>query len=249
MYVEIVAMNHFGDTIKRLMKEKGLTVRSLAAKSKVDKNTIQRATKVENPIAGDEGINQGTLLALSRGLGIDWEELRMEWQGPRIREKSNGGPGIPVINQAPAGNVIPFEECSIVDSGTGYKYITRGFTSNPDAFAVIVTGDSMEPKLHEGDYAIFVPMTTDGVILGPTKRQVKDGHTVYVRFVNGKRDGCTIGRVFRLSDGRIEISKLNPKYDAIVAEPEELILFALTEIRRPEFPGDIEEHDGYQDER
>jgi phage repressor protein C with HTH and peptisase S24 domain len=121
------------------------------------------------------------------------------------------GAGIPLINKAPAGEAVDYEEYG-TDSGQGYEYLAYGNVDPKlDPFAVEIVGDSMKPTLYEGDYVVFAP-----VLPYRAKPILKDGSVVFVRFsAESRRQGCTVGR-FRLGDdGYHTIAKDNPEYESI----------------------------------
>ncbi len=234
-------MSHFGTKITELREAKGLTQVELADLAGVRPGTIVRVEQMKSM-----NMQPGTYRRLAAALGMTPEELDREWRSQR-REKSRGGPGIPVINRAPAGQIVDYDEMG-PDSGTGRAYIDRGNIADPDAFAVVVTGDSMSPAYAEGDYLIFVPMQQDGTLANSPKIKILDGHTVFVRFLpDSRQEGCTIGLLYRLTDGRIEIRKVNQRYAPILIRPEHIVVFALRELRRPVIRGLSIEHSGYLD--
>lgn len=181
--------------------------------------------------------------ATAFGMSID--EFEFGWRGGRPIPTTPGGFGIPVINRAPAGNVIDYEECG-VDTGQGRVYIDRDNIADPNAFAVIVTGDSMVGLLNDGDYAIFIPVNPDGKTQNG-RSAVEDGEAVFVRFSeNGPVSGCTIALFYRLGDGRIELKKKNEKYSPRYTKPELIAnLSVLVQSRRNHRKGMVVERAGY----
>lgn len=227
------AMAHFGKTLKRLRDGKHLSRSELAQAAGV---TERQVYTWEN--SANASMQQANYRALATALGLTPEALDHEWRATKI-EQSVGDPirrWIPLINKAPAGNIVDYSECSTVDSGQGHWYIPREGIDDPHAFAVCVIGDSMKPKLQAGDYAIFSPMDMDGHILHK-RVKVAEGHVVYIRFgPEAPAEGCTIGRVFA-KNGKLKIAKDNKDYKPIICEPSHIVgMAALIRIVRDEIP-------------
>jgi len=226
----MVAMAHFGDAIRRLRQAKYLTIRQMADISGLSTGTIVEAEKSAAPKG-----HQSTYRLLAQALGMTTAELDRQWRGRKIPSHPNL-PGIPVINRAPAGKIVNYEEHSMSgDFGMGTAYLDRGSITDPNAFAVVIVGDSMVPQLQDGDRAIFVPVDPEGLTHNGGKK-IPHGHTVFVRFAPDSNDGgCTVGMLSRLSDGRIEVRKLNAaKYGPKIFRTEQIqSIAALVEIRRP----------------
>lgn len=134
---------------------------------------------------------------------------------------------VPIINKAPAGGPIDYEEYGI-DSGMGYEYVPRSVGMEGELlFAVIVIGDSMQPAYREGDLVIFRPIRQH--------EQVADGSPVFVRFTAERDHTCTFKSVHRRTDGRLDLRPENPAYPVIVAATEEIDRMALAIERREQF--------------
>lgn len=76
-------MGHFGATVRRLMKERGLTTRGLAQAAMVSLDTVGRVLKMEQP-----AVNATTYCALAAGLGLTPEELQDATASGRARAGS-----------------------------------------------------------------------------------------------------------------------------------------------------------------
>ena len=237
-----IQMAHFGHAIQRLREQKlHLTQGEFGKLIGAD---APRVSKIEKKSSAS--ISQKTYRKLAAAFGMTVEELDAEWRATRI-VRTIGGPGIPVINRTPAGNVVDYHELG-VDSGQGRFYIDRGGIADQSAFAAIITGDSMADLLQEGDYAIFVPLRQDGRT-ATSRIPIKDGHVVHVRFsAEHKGDGCTVAMVYRLSDGRIELRKYNRKYAPMVVRTQEIqSMAAMVQSRRNWVEGIITEYDAFSD--
>lgn len=155
---------------------------------------------------------------LANIFAVSFEEFERRWRETEMPPRVFAERGIPVINRGPAGQVHPYEEC-FVTSGEGFEYLDWGNINDDLAFAVIITGKSMEPRLHEGDYVIFSQY--HGV---PKPRaKLEPGRVVYVRFApESKHDGCTIARYQPAGNGAVMFVKDNPEYPPILARREEI---------------------------
>lgn len=196
-------MTAIGTAIRQLREAKGWTLQELADKMGLAMSTI---AKKEH---GTIRVKPPEYKLFAKAFGLSTEQFNNHWRATKI-EQTVGGPGIPVINRAPAGRVINYEEYG-TDSGQGFEYLDRGNVNNPNAFAVIVVGDSMEPTLVENDYVVFAPPTahTD---------TIKDGQIVFVRFSDSAEaslaGGCTIAR-FYAHNKNARLVKENRKYPDI----------------------------------
>ncbi len=131
---------------------------------------------------------------------------------------------VPIINKAPAGLPIDYEEYGI-DSGCGYEYVARSEGMEGELlFAVIIIGDSMSPVFLEGDLVIFRPIRQD--------ESVQDGASVFVRFTAARQHGCTFKSVWRRSDGLLDLRPENQRYATLVVSGDEIERMALAVERR-----------------
>lgn len=203
-----------------LREERGLTLRELAAKLDISHSVLAAKER------GKVRIKPPERKRIAKALGLTLDAFDDHWRGTRVTV-SKLSPGIPVVNRAPAGQVLPFEEC-FMDSGHGFEFLERGDVGDELAFAVIVTGESMEPGLHDGDYLVFSPLTV------PKPRAVLEaGNVVFVRFTpESGRDGCTIARYQRQPDGRVVLTKDNPKHAPIVCRTEDIQQLAVAIEKR-----------------
>ncbi len=212
-------MGALGETIKTLREERGWTQAQLGEKVGLDGTNIARRETGRTRIKGGERIRFAEAFGMSVA---DFDERWRRWTVPRSR----GGNGIPIINRAPAGHALDYEEYG-VDSGQGMEYVDFGDIRDDLAFGVIVVGDSMEPRLREGDYVILSPADpyrADG--------KFTDGRIVFVRFTVEAGGGCTLARFFADEDGRIRLQKDNPAYKPLQCRREEVELMAVAIERR-----------------
>jgi repressor LexA len=138
-----------------------------------------------------------------------------EWGGPEAGSaRDRGLRPIPVINKVAAGYPQEFTDLGY-PVGVADEYVTvPAEMSDPNAFAVRVVGDSMEPKYHEGDIVIFSPAAT-----------VESGDDCFVRFAmsGGPTDGeATFKRVFFDGEDAVRLQPINDRHVPIFVKPSQI---------------------------
>ncbi len=212
-------MSAIGETIRRLREERGWTQAELGARVGIDATNIGRREAGQTRVRPNERFR----FAKAFGLSVaDFDEQWRNWSVPRSR----GAPGIPIINRAPAGQILDYEEYG-VDSGQGFEYVDWGDIEDKLAFGVIVVGDSMQPRLRDGDYVILSPCDPyrdDG--------KLEPGRIVFVRFTEEVGGGCTLARFYVQENGSIRLQKDNLAYEPILCEREAVQSIAVAIERR-----------------
>jgi len=120
--------------------------------------------------------------------------------GPTI----SAGRAVPVINKVAAGYPTDFNDLDY-PVGVADDYVRCPDLHDPNAFAVRVVGDSMEPKFREGDIVIFSPAA-----------DVNNGDDCFVRFETPHE--TTFKRVFFESKNKIRLQPRNQEYSPTVVE-------------------------------
>jgi phage repressor protein C with HTH and peptisase S24 domain len=122
------------------------------------------------------------------------------------QDKITLSPGrlVPVINKVSAGYPSDFNDLDY-PVGIADDYIRCPDVHDPNAFAVRVVGDSMEPKFHEGDIVIFSPAT-----------EVNNGDDCFIRFATPHE--TTFKRVFFEKDRKIRLQPRNEKYSPSIID-------------------------------
>ena len=121
-------------------------------------------------------------------------------------DKSILSPGhlVPIINKVLAGYPTDFNDLDY-PVGIADDYVRCPDLHDPNAFAVRVVGDSMEPKFHEGDIVVFSPAT-----------EVHNGDDCFVRFADPHE--TTFKRVFFEKDQTVRLQPRNDKYSPTIIE-------------------------------
>jgi len=137
-----------------------------------------------------------------------------EWGDERFEEHRAAIRPIPIINKVAAGYPQDFTDLGY-PVGIADEYVgAPAELSDPNAFAVRVVGDSMEPRYHEGDVVIFSPAAS-----------VKSGDDCFVRFAmtGGRCDGeTTLKRVFFDAEDQVRLQPLNERYAPTFVKPNEI---------------------------
>jgi repressor LexA len=105
---------------------------------------------------------------------------------------------VPIINKVSAGYPGDFNDLDY-PVGIADDYVRCPDLHDPNAFAVRVVGDSMEPKFCEGDIVIFSPAA-----------EVHNGDDCFVRFTMPHE--TTFKRVYFEPDDKIRLQPRNDKY-------------------------------------
>lgn len=121
---------------------------------------------------------------------------------PQILQKEKAGRLVPVINKVPAGYPAEFDDMGY-PVGFADDYVRCPDIHDPNAFAVRVVGDSMQPKFAEGDIVIFSP-----------KADVQNGDDCFVRLTMPHE--TTFKRVFFENDGKLRLQPRNEMHSPII---------------------------------
>ncbi len=111
---------------------------------------------------------------------------------------------VPVINKVAAGYPSDFNDLDY-PVGIADDYVRCPDMHDPNAFAVRVVGDSMEPRFRKGDRVIFSPAA-----------EVHNGDDCFVRFAMPHE--TTFKRVFFESDNKIRLQPRNEKYSPTIVD-------------------------------
>ncbi len=148
---------------------------------------------VKNLIDEKADANRLTELLSESDLNIEQERLPLA-----------AGRLVPVINKVAAGYPSDFNDLDY-PVGIADDYVRCPDMHDPNAFAVRVVGDSMEPKFREGDIVIFSPAA-----------EVHNGDDCFVRFAMPHE--TTFKRVFFESENKIRLQPRNEKYSPTIVD-------------------------------
>jgi repressor LexA len=125
-----------------------------------------------------------------------------------VKPVLSAGRLVPVINKVSAGYPTDFDDLDY-PVGVADDYIRCPDVHDPQAFAVRVVGDSMEPKFKEGDFVVFSPAV-----------QVANGDDCFVRFSSPHE--TTFKRVFFEPNEMVRLQPRNEKYPPTIVEGKKI---------------------------
>jgi phage repressor protein C with HTH and peptisase S24 domain/DNA-binding XRE family transcriptional regulator len=181
---------------------------------------MMRALAAKSGVAGQAPAAEAP--AEAKGEGLDLDALHQsgllhhlaEWGADRVEREATAVRRVPIINKVAAGYPQEFTDLGY-PVGIADEYVTVPLEmGDPNAFAVRVVGDSMEPRYHEGDIVIFSPAA-----------QVRSGDDCFVRFAMTGRttDGeSTFKRVFFDAQDAIRLQPLNERHAPSQVRPADV---------------------------
>jgi len=114
---------------------------------------------------------------------------------------------IPVIGHAQAGRAGFFDDGGF-PVGHGWERLSFPDIDDPNAYALEISGDSMEPLYRDGDYIVVAP-----------NQSVRKGDRVVCRTTEGE---VMVKALERRTATRVELSSFHPEHEDRVLAPEEI---------------------------
>ena len=144
--------------------------RDVASAAELSRMTGLTQVAIRNYMRGIKIPNAQALVKLSRALSTTADFLL---SGSPLRPDR-----IPLLTKSPGGDPAAWTDGGF-PAGFGFDDIDRGEITDPNAFALIVDGDSMSPSIDSGDIVIVSPNTPvtnrsiAAVALGEDERTLK----------------------------------------------------------------------------
>ena len=195
-------MPNTGDLIKKLRTDNGMTLEELGDKVGVGKSTVH---KWENGMIAN--MKRDKIAKIAKVFGVSPSYL-LGWDN-NVSPITNGtkqkrpGISINVLGRVAAG--VPIEAIEdVIDT----EEISDEMASGGYFFGLQIHGDSMEPKMSEGDVVIV--------------RQQNDAESgeIVIAMVNGDEATC---KRLRKYDGGIMLLSNNPKYEPMIFTSEDIV--------------------------
>jgi phage repressor protein C with HTH and peptisase S24 domain len=185
--------------IDALAAEHGLTASGLARKAGLDPTTFNRSKRI-TAAGKPRWPSTESVAKVLDAVGAPLERLTELITGNAAAPRRSAGAAprrIPLIGLAQAGAEGYFDDAGYPVGGS-WDEIDLPSVADPHAYAVEISGDSMEPVYRDGDVVIVSPAA-------PTRR----GDRVVVRTNDGE---VMAKELVRRSARRIELASLNPAF-------------------------------------
>jgi repressor LexA len=169
--------------------------RGIANAAELSRMTGLTQVAIRNYMRGIKVPNSQAMIKLARALNTTADYLLT---GSPARPDR-----IPLLSKIPGGPAVAFTDGEY-PAGFGDEFIDRGDITDPNAFALIVEGDSMSPSINPGDIVIISPNTL------LTSRSI-----AAVSIGDGEQ---TLKRVIFLEDDRVLLQPENEKYQPVVLD-------------------------------
>ncbi|MBI2235764.1 MAG: helix-turn-helix transcriptional regulator [Magnetospirillum sp.] len=179
--------------IDALARDRGLTASALARKAGLDPTTFNKSKRItrEGKPRWPSTESVSKVLEATDASLTDF----VGYIGGRPSPRSAAA--IPLIGFAQAGDRGFFDDAGY-PTGGGWDEIPFPEIGDPHAYALEVSGDSMEPLYRDGDMVIVAPSAN-----------VRRGDRVVVRTVEGE---VMVKQLVRQTAKRIELASINPAH-------------------------------------
>ncbi len=172
-----------------------MTRRGVANAAELSRMTGLTQVAIRNYMRGIKVPNAQALVKLSRSLSTTADYLLT---GSPLRPDR-----IPLLSKIPGGDPVAWTDGEY-PAGFGEEFVDRGDTIDPNAFALIVDGESMSPCINSGDIVIISPNTP------VTSRSIAA--------VSLNDDDRTIKRIIFLKEDKVLLQPENEKYEPILCD-------------------------------
>jgi phage repressor protein C with HTH and peptisase S24 domain len=195
--------------IDTLAAENGLSPSGLARKAGLDPTSFNLSKRrgADGKLRWPSSESLAKILAAT---GARLEDFTALVSGARAMPEARpkGRSKIPLIGMAQAGAEGFFDDGGY-PAGAGWDEVELPTTADTNAYALTISGDSMEPVFREGDSIIVSPAAP-----------VRAGDRVVAR----AHDGAVMAKLLRRRTAtRIELTSLNPAYPDLRFAAHEII--------------------------
>jgi phage repressor protein C with HTH and peptisase S24 domain len=189
--------------VDRLAMEHGLTPSGLARKSGLDPTTFNKSKRVTRD-GKPRWPSTESIAKILEATGSSIQDFTKHIGGNRAGVQLRR---IPVLGYAQAGSSGYFDDAGY-PVGTGWDEIVFPDLDDPHAYALEVSGDSMEPVYREGDIIIVSPAAN-----------LRRGDRLVIKTKSGE---VMAKQLLRQTAHRIELQSLNPKHPDRTLSVEEI---------------------------
>ena len=177
--------------IDLLAKRYGLSASGLARRSGLDPTTFNPSKRVtpQGKLRWPSTESLAKILAATGSTMAEFVSL--------LAEPGEAAPRVPIIGYAQAGAEGFFDDAGY-PAGTGWDEVLFPEVGDPNAYALEISGDSMEPVYRDGDRIIVSPQAS-----------IRRGDRVVVRTQGGE---VMAKELARQSANRVELHSFNPDH-------------------------------------
>ncbi|MBI5164405.1 MAG: helix-turn-helix transcriptional regulator [Magnetospirillum sp.] len=186
-----------------LARDHGLTASALARKAGLDPTTFNKSKRITREGKPRWPSTESVAKVLD-ATGASMSDLVGYIDGAAPRRPS---PTMPLVGFAQAGDRGFFDD-SGYPVGGGWDEIPFPEIGDPHAYALEVSGDSMEPLFRDGDVVIVSPAAS-----------VRRGDRVVVKTLEGE---VMVKQLIRQTAKRIELASINPAHTGRSLATEEV---------------------------
>jgi repressor LexA len=205
-----VKISTIGERIRKARENKDIDQASLAEKVGIASRTLQRWEKGEQVPGGDFILQ----IASSTGIRPDWlltgegdMYLRTD-RAPNILQfhpdntvRKVNLVEIPLLSSVPAGRTAAIFHPDHVE-----RYVTVDNLNDPGAFALVVKGSSMSPKIEDGDIVVVSP-----------QRESRSGDICVVR-VNEE----DVLKMVKIDEEHVHLIPLNNEFEVVTVRKRDV---------------------------
>lgn len=180
---------NMGEKIKMLREQRGMTLEQLGDLVGVGKSTVR---KWENGMIAN--MRRDKISKIADALRVSPAYL-MGWSDSVVQTSDTASAfplRIPVLGRVAAG--VPI---NMVEDVVDWEELPADMARHGEYFGLVIHGDSMEPKMSEGDVIIV--------------RQQADIESGQIGIITVNGDDATCKRIMKYADG-IMLLSTNPKY-------------------------------------
>lgn len=190
-----------------LARDHGLTASALARRAGLDPTTFNKSKRITRE-GKPRWPSTESVAKVLEATGASLGDLLGHIDG---KARGHGAAHLPLIGFAQAGDRGYFDDAGYPVGGS-WDEIPFPEVGDPHAYALEVSGDSMEPLYRDGDRVIVSPAAS-----------VRRGDRVVVRTVDGE---VMVKQLVRQTAKRIELASLNPAHQGRILASEEVAWIA-----------------------
>ncbi len=191
------------NAIDALARRNGLSPSGLAKRAGLDATTFNKSKRVTR----DGKLRWPSTESISKVLDATGSTVA-DFLNDIIQAEGGGVRRIPIIGYAQAGQQGFFDDAGY-PVGSGWDEVPFPDVGDPNAYALEISGDSMEPFYRAGDIVIVSPNAS-----------VRRGDRVVVKTRTGE---VMAKQLVRRTARKVELESFNPAYPPVTLEPREIV--------------------------